>query len=262
MPIDEQLRHVLAQRPCGLMTDIDGTISPLVPTPDEAAVTPRARDLLRQLAHRIDLVAAISGRPATVAARMIGVPELTYIGNHGLELWQNDHAVALPVALPYVEAIQQVLRKAQTRIALRGVLFEDKGVTATVHYRQTNDPAAAKQLIGAVLLPLAEEYGVRLTRGQMIWEIRPPIEANKGTAVIDLIRQNQLRGAIFIGDDRTDADAFVALRRLRGHGDCVTLNIGVDAPDTPQIVRDEADLLARGVGGVEHVLSKLLEITA
>lgn len=260
MTIDEQLRAVFTQRPCGLLTDIDGTISPLARVPDEARVTPIARDRLRQLAQRLDLVAAISGRPAAIAASMVALPELTYVGNHGLELWHGDRAVIVPEARPHIDSIRAVLREARTRIALRGVLFEDKGVTASVHYRQATDHLAADQLIGAVLEPLAHPYGLRLTRGDLVWEIRPPLPIDKGTATLNLIQQHRLRGAIFLGDDRTDVDAFAVLRRLRERDACTTLSIGVDTPQTLPIVRDEADVLVAGVSGVEQVLAVMLAI--
>ncbi len=258
--MDECLGAVLRQRPCGLLTDIDGTISPIAATPDAAFVTSGARQRLERLAQHLDLVAAVSGRAAADAARMVGLPQLIYIGNHGMEVWQHGVARPLPVAEPFATAIATVLHDAQAQIDLPGVVWENKGVTASVHYRQTANPQAARSQIDAVLDHLASEHGLRLTEGQMVWEIRPPLGIDKGAAVRGLVREHGLQGAFFLGDDRTDADAFVALRELRDAGVCTTLAIGVIGPDTPPIVRDTADVLVDGVAGVEHILEQMVAL--
>lgn len=258
--VDDALRSVLGQRPCGLLTDIDGTISPIAPTPDAAYVTPAARQHLERLAQRLDLVAAVSGRAAADAARMVGLPQLIYIGNHGMEVWQHGVARPLPIAEPFAAAIATVLHDAQARIDLPGVLWENKGVTASVHYRQTADPHAADAQIGMVLDHLTRVHGLRLTQGQMVWEIRPPLAIDKGAAVRGLVAEYRLQGAFFLGDDRTDADAFVALRELRAAGTCATLAIGVLGPDTPSVVRDTADVLVDGVAGVEGILEQMVAL--
>jgi len=255
-------QQILAHRPCGLLTDIDGTISPIAPTPDAARVTLAAQTQLRRLAQHIELVAAISGRAAADAARMVGLPELTYVGNHGLEVWHDNISEPLPEAQPYAAVIAEVLDLAQAQVLLRGVLFENKGVTASVHYRQADDPAAAQEQLGIVLEKLAATHGLRLTQGRMVWELRPPLDVNKGTAVRWLIEQHGLRSVIFVGDDRTDADAFAALRMLREQQHCHTLNIGVVGPDTPTIVRELADVLVEGVAGVEQALAELAGLAA
>lgn len=258
--MDERLSAVLEQRPCGLITDIDGTISPIAPTPDAAYVTPTARQHLERLAGQLDLVAAVSGRAAADAARMVGLPQLIYIGNHGMDVWRNGVGQPLPVAAPFAAAIAGVLREAQTNIHIPGVLWENKGVTASVHYRQTADPHAAQTELGAVLGALAAANGLRLTGGRLVWEIRPPLQIDKGVAVRNLVEEYRLRGAFFCGDDRTDADAFMALHDLRAAGTCATLAIGVLSADTPAVVRETADLLVNGVAGVVEVLGQLVAL--
>lgn len=258
--MNDRLRSVLGQRPCGVLTDIDGTISPIAPTPDAAYVTPTARQHLASLAERLDLVAAISGRAAADAARMVDLPQLIYIGNHGLDVWRNGAGQPLPVAAPFAAAIANVLRQAESQINIPGVLWENKGVTASVHYRQTADPHRAQAELGAVLRALTIANGLRLTGGMMVWEIRPPLQINKGVAVRSLVEEHGLRGACFFGDDRTDADAFVALREMRAASTCATLAIGVLGADTPLIVRETADVLVDGVAGVEHMLGQMVAL--
>jgi len=258
---EQQLRQVLQSRPCGLLTDIDGTLSRVVPSPDLAKVSDFVREQLQMLAQRLDVVAAISGRAAADAARLVGVPELTYIGNHGLEIWHDGAAEPIPDAQPYIRAVTQLMRQAQERIKLGGVIFEDKSASASIHYRLADDPAQAKEAIGEVLQELAEQHGLWLTEGRMIWEIRPPVEVNKGVAARQLVQQHGLRGVLFLGDDRTDADAFVVLRAMRDRGECAALNIGVGGPETPDVIKQTADFLVDGVPGVEELLVQLVAYT-
>jgi trehalose 6-phosphate phosphatase len=256
----EHVRRLLAQHPCGLLTDIDGTISPIAATPDAAQVSPIARKQLHILSQHIDLVGAISGRAAADAAKMVGLPDLLYIGNHGMEVWQHGIAAPIPEAEQYTETIKTLLQKAEAQIVIPGVLFENKGVTASVHYRLAPDPQLTGAQIGTVLQKLTTEYGLRLTEGRLVWELRPPLDINKGTAIRRLVEQHQLRGIIFLGDDRTDADAFTVLRDIRAETGCVTLNVGIMAAETPAIVRELADVLVDGVAGTERFLSDVVEI--
>lgn len=254
------LRTLLACRPCGLLTDIDGTISSLAPTPDAARVSPVARRHLATLARHLAVVAVVSGRAAADAVAMVGLHELTYIGNHGFERWRDGVAELEPAAQPYVARIGEIMLRAEQAITLPGVIFENKGSTAAIHYRQAHDQAQAAQQLGAVLHELTASHQLRVTRGHMIWEIRPPLIINKGTAAEALVQELGLHSAIFLGDDRTDADAFATLRRLRERGACATLNVGVLTKETPAVVREQADQLVHGVTGVEQFLEQLVAL--
>ncbi len=258
---ETQLQQILTCRPCGLLTDIDGTLSPIVPSPDLAQVSPFVRQQLQLLAQRIELVAAITGRAAADAAKLVGVPNLAYVGNHGLEIWRDGKTELIPAAQSYIGAISDLMRQAQARIKLPGVVFEDKGATASIHYRQTADPAQAEEQIRETLQELAVQHGLILTQGRMVWEIRPPVDVNKGVAARQLVHEYGLRGAFFLGDDRTDVDAFAVLRDLRERGECVTLNVGVAGPEMPEVVREMADILVDGVSGVERLLAQLVAYT-
>jgi trehalose 6-phosphate phosphatase len=71
----------------------------------------------------------------------------------------------------------------------------------------------------------------------MVLEVRPPVEADKGTAVRRLLEERSLRRALYAGDDRTDLDAFRALDGLE-----VAVRVAITSPEAPpQLVR-EADL--------------------
>jgi trehalose 6-phosphate phosphatase len=177
-----------------------------------------------------------------------------------MEAWSHGKAAPVAEAGQYIGAIEVVMRQAQAQITMPGVMFENKGVTASVHYRLTSDPHYVGAQIGTVLQQLATEHGLRLTEGRLVWELRPPLEINKGTAIRQVVQQYKLRGVIFLGDDRTDADAFAVLRELRANANCVTLNVGVVAVETPAVVRELADVLVEGIAGTEQFLSDLADI--
>ena len=69
-----------------IFLDVDGVLAPIVPRPEDARVPDETRGELRRLNDRYALVACISGRPGEAARQIVGMPELTYVGNHGLEL--------------------------------------------------------------------------------------------------------------------------------------------------------------------------------
>ena len=90
--------------------------------------------------------------------------------------------------------------------------------------------------------------------GRGVVEARPPIEADKGTAVRTLVEEYGPRRAMFLGDDTTDLDAFRELERLREDGTLEEiLRVGVKSEEGPQEIVDEADIVADGVDGVAEI---------
>ena len=163
----------------------------------------------------------ISGRDPRDLWRMAPAPGLIYAGNHGFERLALDpdgapHIETIPEARPWRDPVHQALEalRAELGPALPGAIFEDKGVTASIHVRQTADPEAAERAALAAARRAARRYGLRVTRGRLVVELRPPIAMDKGVVIASLCSEHHLRGAIYLGDDRTDMDAFRALRRL------------------------------------------------
>jgi trehalose 6-phosphate phosphatase len=242
---------VLRQTPSAVITDIDGTISAIAPTPAEAMVDPGAKAALARLTERLAAVAVVSGRAPQDGAAMVGLPELTYVGNHGLERIARGTPWTHPVAAAAQPAIAAAL--AEIESAARAVsdvpwlLVENKGVTGTIHYRLAPDQIAAAALLEPLARAAADRHGLRLTLGRMIFEVRPALAVNKGTAIRDLAQDLGLRGIVFFGDDVTDVDAFRTLRELREAGEAATLRVGVLGPDTSPAVLAEIDMSVDGV---------------
>ncbi len=237
----------------GLVTDVDGTISPLAPTPTEAQVTPTSRDLLRRLAGQIALVAAISGRAADDLHDRVGLPELIYVGNHGMERWHDGRVEELPAARAARPALQKVIDAISGRL-LPGMILEDKRVTISIHYRLAADPAAVQAEFAPLIAQVSRENGLSFFQGKMIFEVRPLLDVDKGTAFAQLIADYELEAAIYLGDDVTDADALRKAQALRAAGSCFAVGVGVESAETPSVVQESADLLVTGVSGVEFCL--------
>jgi trehalose 6-phosphate phosphatase len=245
----------------GLITDVDGTISPIVPDPDAAQVTPRSRELLRQLHDHLALTAVITGRAAADVQARVGLPELVYVGNHGMERWENGRVEVMPEVAAFRPAIEAALAEVRPHLQ-PGMFFEDKGATVSVHYRQAADPPQITAALTPIMEQIAARHGLGFFSGRMVFEIRPPIDANKGTAFRYLVETHRLDGALYLGDDTTDVDALRAARELREGGRCYALAVGVESEGMPPAVREHADLLAAGIPGVEDFLEWLLNAVA
>ena len=243
--------EVLRQTPSALVTDIDGTVSAIAPTPAEAMVDPGAQAALALLAQRLAAVAVVSGRAPQDGAAMVGLPDLIYVGNHGLERIARGtpwtHPVAAAAQPVIAAALAEIESAARTAADVPWLLVENKGVTGTIHYRLAPDQIAAVELLEPLARAAADRHGLRLTLGRMIFEVRPALAVNKGTAIRELAQDFGLRGIVFFGDDVTDVDAFRALRELREAGMAATLRVGVLGPDTSPAVRAEIDMSVDGV---------------
>jgi trehalose 6-phosphate phosphatase len=260
----EAIEAVLACRPCGLVTDIDGTIAQIASRPAEAHVSPSCREGLVALVGRLDLVAVVSGRPAREARDMVGVEGLVYVGNHGLERLQDGRVVVHPAALPYQEPMRAAMAELQSRLsaqqALAGFFVEDKGVSFSLHYRACPDPAQARALILEAAVSVARARGLQVMEARRAVELRPPLAADKGTALRGLQEQWGLRGIFYLGDDYTDVRAFQALRDWRDGVERRGLAVAVVSPGAPQEALAQADFTLAGISGAEGFLKMLRQL--
>ena len=259
----ERCLDTLRHTPAGLVTDIDGTISAIAPTPAEAVVTADVRESLRRLSERLAVVTVISGRAAAAGEAMVGVPDLIYVGNHGMERCHRGLPSAHPVAVASMDAVAAALD--EIAVAARagghdaGMIVENKGLSGTVHYRLAPEPEAARAALLPLAVAAADRHGLVVTEGRLIVELRPNVVVNKGTAIVDLAAEHSLRGIVFLGDDLTDVDGFVALRKLREAGQVRTLCVGVLSDETPQQVVETIDIGVRGVGASAMLLAALAD---
>lgn len=255
-------REMVRRPPFGLITDVDGTISPIAPTPAQAAVTPACRRYLARLYRRIALVALVSGRSAAETREIAGIEGPVYIGNHGLERWQDGRLVTGAGAGEYVGLVASAVEALARRLQLDGLIIERKGLSASVHYRQAPEPEAAGRAILSTLESLPEIKELRILQGKKVIDILPPLEVNKGTAVAELVREHRLNGAVYLGDDTTDIDAFRAVRNLTTGEGFRGLAVAVSQDEMPAGFTKEADFYLDGVPEVEIFLKWLARTAA
>ena len=214
--LHETVRDRLAVRPLVLLLDVDGTLSPIAPTPGAAFVPPQTRSALSRLVAMPGVhVALVSGRAAADARRLVGVDGTWAIGNHGFERIAPDGAIwSDPSLTPWRTRIAAAATAIAPQLAAHpGALLEDKEWTLSVHYRNAGE--GAEETIAGMLARVADTEGLRLTAGKKVFELRPPVAVDKGTAALALLDHLVATGpaaVLYAGDDRTDEDAFAALR--------------------------------------------------
>src|SRR5512133_148432 len=214
----------LAERPgeAAILLDVDGTLAPIVARPELASVPEKTRAELRRLVARYALVAAVSGRTGEDAARIVGVEGPVYVGVHGLELapdaerWRGPlHEFAASVDWP----------------------VEDKGLAIVFHYRGAHDEEATLERLQDIAAD-ARELGLVPQFGRKVLEVRPPVDADKGTAVRLLLEEDGLSRALYAGDDTTDLDAFRGLDGLE-----LAVRVAVASAEGPPELVEAADLV-------------------
>jgi trehalose 6-phosphate phosphatase len=248
----DRIKQALRRSPFGLITDVDGTISPTAPTPAQAEVSPLCYKYLSILSEKLALVAAISGRPAVEARNMLRIDKMVYIGNHGLERWTEGHTELVAEAKEYPRVIKAAVKELSWLLAIDGISIEDKGATATIHYRLCPEPELAKAKIHAALKDSAPAKKLRIMEGKMAVNLLPPVSINKGTTVLALIRDFCLRGGIYLGDEYTDIAAFRAIHSAAGNLAFQGFAIGVTSQEMPAGLVSEVDFSLNGVADVER----------
>lgn len=256
-----ELLRILRLPRAGVITDIDGTIAPIAATPGAARVDPAARRALMRLIPRLTLVAALTGRRAEDGASIVEIADLLVVGNHGMETRAGGTLTTDPDADPYAPNVHRVIERLRIAPLPPGTILEDKGPTASVHYRLTPNHPEARAALFALLEPLAAAEGLWLTEGRALIEIRPPVPINKGYALRRLCTTYALDSIVMFGDDLTDVDAFEALRDLRAAGEIAGLSVGVIAPDgtAPSEVLASVDAIATGVTGIAALLTAVAD---
>jgi trehalose 6-phosphate phosphatase len=258
----DRVLGVLGGGQTGLVTDVDGTISPIVARPEEAMVLPRAREALVGLRDLLTVVAVVTGRSVSEARRIVDVDGLTYIGNHGLETFSHGQPAMLPQARPWVPRLVAVLGQVAAQLSpdvRQAVIIENKGATASLHYRLAPNVDQVRRELLDALAPLAAANGLVMEEGRRVINLLPPLRTSKGSAVTWLVREHRLEGIVYLGDDLTDAHAFEALSRLRQAAGVRTLSIGVVGPETPPRIRELADASLPTVTSVADLLSRVVE---
>lgn len=219
----EQLWSALGDRRPAVFLDYDGTLTPIVEHPDMAVLSDAGRASLEDLAASTT-VAILSGRDADDVIGKIGVTGIYYAGSHGFDIRTPSGDAAggdlarFDAFLPELESAEAELRAALADIP--GSNIERKRFAIAVHYRQVPDEHHAT-VSDAVDRIAPTHPSLRVAGGKMIFELRPDIQWDKGTALNWLLTEMDLDVPevlpVYIGDDVTDEDGFRELEH-RGLG--------------------------------------------
>ena len=217
----DELEEELAERLLYLFLDYDGTLSPIVRDPGKAVLSLRMRGRLEALSETGRCrIAVISGRALEDIRRRVGIAGITYGGNHGLEVEGPEGNLRYSVPEKARRALGDVRRAIEREIStIPGTFLEEKGMTLTVHLRRVK---RGELLFAAHALSEAtrrigcakRSSCIRARRPSRIW---PSVEWNKGKTVLWLLEKSTIAGGeppwpLYMGDDRTDEDAFRAIR--------------------------------------------------
>lgn len=219
----------LGGTPLALLLDIDGTLCELVNDPMAARLPAHTHRALARLAATPGVfIALVTGRGVADARRIVDIPSVAIVGNHGLEQVDTDGRQRAIDGWSDVAPMIRAVATRLTAVAQRfpGAELEDKEYSLTMHYRRILDEGGIPALRRDVI-EIVRDAGLRLSEGKRVLDVIPPLDVDKGRAALELVREwgADVPGAsvLFAGDDVTDEHAF---RALAAHvADPVTIRI-------------------------------------
>jgi trehalose 6-phosphate phosphatase len=219
--------------------DYDGTLAPIVSTPDRAHMRPITRRLLKGVAQRYPCV-VISGRSRDdLVQRLRDVPIVHVSGNHGLEPWAEEPR--------YIRQAQRWVEQLAPRLApFRGIVIENKTYSISIHYRAARDKTQALNVIDQATRDLS---GSRRIGGRMVVNLLPKGAPTKGTALELARRLLACDFALYVGDDETDEDVFSVHSSER----LLSIRVGAAAGS-------RAKYCLKHQGEIDRLLRRLVEL--
>ncbi len=203
--------------PFAVFLDYDGTLAPIVSRPDQAVLSQSTRAILRALTAKVP-VAILSGRELEDISKRVDIEGLVYAGSHGFDIAGPD-GLRRQEAIEFLPALDFAEKEIREKLAgIPGALTERKCFSIAAHYRNVSEHDFPK-LQRAMSEAAARHQQLRMIDGKKVYELLPNIDWDKGKAVLWLLEKLGLErpNPIYIGDDRTDEDAFRVLER-RGVG--------------------------------------------
>jgi trehalose-phosphatase len=231
--------------------DYDGTLTPIVSQPDQAVLLNSTRTLLRTLSAKVP-VAILSGRELKDVRKRVDIEGLVYAGSHGFDI-AGPHRLRRQEAKEFLPALDFAEKEIREKLAgIPGTLIERKCFSIAAHYRKVNERDFHK-LERVVSEVAARHRGLRMIDGKKVYELLPKIDWDKGKAMLWLLEKLGLErpNPIYIGDDRTDEDAFRVLERC---------GVGILVSEKPRATA--ASYLLRNPSEVERFLRELVATLA
>ena len=215
--IPSALKHVqeIARRTDGpaIFLDYDGTLTPIVSHPENALLSDSMRQALQELVLQVP-VAILSGRDLEDVRQRVDIGAIVYAGSHGFDI-AGPRGLHKEMAIEFLPKLDMVEKELGKQLAgITGARVERKRFSIAAHYRNVNESDVHK-VERAVSEAAARHRELRKMDGKKVYELLPDIDWDKGKAVLWLLETPGLENAkirsIYIGDDRTDEDAFRAL---------------------------------------------------
>jgi len=233
-----------------LFLDYDGTLTPIVSTPEKAKIPPIVKQSIKKLQKNPRFtIAIISGRSLRDVKRMVNIKGLIYAGNHGLEIERARRRISRPMGSETRPIIKKIKLDLQRELEdIKGVRVEDKLCTLSVHFRlvRPGQRLLVKKIFKNVVQPKLLSREIKISSGKMVLEVRPGVEWDKGKAVLHIIAGKKGAVPVYIGDDLTDQDAF---RAINSRG----MSIFVGRPKRTI----HADYFLKGPKDVERFIGRL-----
>ena len=204
-----------------LLSDFDGTLTPIVERPESAVLAPAVRQTLVDLTGlQKFILGVISGRSLRDLESKVGIPGIIYAGNHGLELSGPGLDFVHPEAGGFRQVQAEIFEILKTELGdFPGVAMEHKGLTLSVHYRLAPEASVGqiREGFGARLSPFVAAGQVKTSEGKKVLEVRPNLDWGKGKAIAHIQGQHpQAKLTVFFGDDLTDEDGFAVVQESGG----------------------------------------------
>ena len=217
MPNDLSAILSASSDPLAIFTDFDGTLVEIAPSPDAVMVPESLQDRLQALHGALGgALAIISGRTISDIDRFLPGQNLSVTGSHGAES-RHEGTLKGPSSDQIADA-QAIRAKIETAMGNQdGILIESKPTGVAVHYRAAPDQRERVETTMATALSDFPDF--HAIAGKKVVEARPR-GADKGQALRSLMQVKPFAGRtpVFIGDDITDEDGFVAAASLGGFG--------------------------------------------
>lgn len=220
----DKIRNKLRGRDLLLLLDYDGTLSPIARTPDKSVFPDGMKFALKELAgDPACRIAVISGRQLDNIKKKVGLKDIIYSGNHGLEIEGPRLKYKAAVSPLYKKAIGEIRDSLAARFSkIKGAIIEDKGLSLSLHYRlvRKNEIPPLKNIFRRTITDHPAKEKIMVKPGKMVFDIRPASGLDKGKVALWLLARESFRRRgrkvipIYIGDDLTDEDAFKALKNI------------------------------------------------
>ncbi len=219
-PDNDEIFKILKQKKPVIFLDYDGTLSPIVPRPKDAIISPDMKKTLKKLAE-LYTVAIVTGRDKEDVENLVGLDELIYAGSHGYIITGPDglfmeHPDSEKI-IPKLDTIEKEVT-SYLKDKTEGTQVDRKRYAIGIHYRnaRAQDEKVVLDLVDEIL---KKHPGHKKGEGKKIIEIKPDLDWHKGKAVLWILdaldlSENKNVKPVFIGDDITDEDGFEALKDI------------------------------------------------